>query len=103
MNLKGINVEGLGIDICTEDGEERWDLLQTVSEFIVDDVRKFLESGSSYEGDDKRNPDFLYAILSLLDRIEDSTLLNFLPRDNGIYIPTSCGEFRLESYQNDRV
>lgn len=100
MDLKGINVEGLGLDICTDDGDERWDLLQTVSEFIIEDARKFLESGSDLVGDDKRNPDLMYSLLSLLDRVDDEVLMMFLPRDNGIYKPESCGSFRLESYDN---
>ena len=100
MDLKGINVEGFGIDVRMEEGEERWDLLQTITEFVVKDAQNFLESGSSHEGEDKRNPDFLYSLITLLDHLDDEVLMMFLPRDNGIYKPERCGSFRLESYNN---
>ena len=47
---------------------------------------------------DERNRDKLYALMGLLNEVDREVLLQYLPKDNGVYEPEVCGGMRLESY-----
>lgn len=102
---KGLNTEGLLYDIQEDDGYEHYDLILTVLEFIIDDVCQYKASDnivlSLQEGDgigDERDRDKLYALIGLLNEVDREVLLQYLPKDNAIYLPELCGALRLESY-----
>ena len=102
---KGLNTEGLLYDIQEDDGYEHYDLILTVLEFIIDDVCQYKASDNIVlalqEGDgigDERDRDKLYALIGLLNEVDKEVLLQYLPKDNGVYNPESCGGLRVESY-----
>jgi len=86
------NTEGLLFDIREEEGTDRWDLIQTVVEFLVRDTQRFIES---------RNRDHMYGLMNLLRLLDDEELLGVLPKDNGIYLPNVCGDLRLEGFDKN--
>ena len=100
VDPRNSNTDGLLFDILEDDGTDRWDLVQTVLEFIVRDVQDFVGSGSGNPGDE-RNRDHLYGLMNLLRTIDDDKLLGILPKDNKIYMPESCGSLRLEEFDNN--
>ena len=104
---KGLNFEGLSYDIHEDEGYEQYDLLLWVLESVITDVSDYLASGNINfqipEGDgmgDERNRDKLYALMGLLNEVDKEVLLQYLPKDNGVYNPEVCGGLRLESYVN---
>ena len=40
-----------------------------------------------------------YALIGLLNEVDREVLLQYLPKDNAIYLPELCGALRLESYR----
>ena len=101
---KGLNTTGLLYDIHDDDGYEQYDLILTVLEFIIDDVCQYKASDNVVlplqEGDvigDERDRDKLYALVGLLNEVDKEVLLQYLPKDNGSYMPELCGALRLES------
>jgi len=98
-NIKGANTDGLLYDIQEDEGYEKYDLILTVLEFIVDDVRKYMASVP--EGDmvrDERDRDKLYALIGLLNEVEWDVLLQYLPKEQTLYLSEKCGALRLESW-----
>ena len=88
-DTKGINAEGLLHDIQEDDGYEHYDLVLTVLEYIVQDVQELLSSSDR---------DKLYALIGLVSEVDSEALLQYLPKDNNVYLPELCGGLRLESY-----
>ena len=104
-DTKGLNFEGLLYDIHEDKGYEQSDLMLWVIEMIIADVNDYLTSDNVNlqipEGDgmgDERNRDKLYALMGLLNEVDEEVLLQYLPKDNGVYEPEVCGGMRLESY-----
>jgi len=102
---KGLNFEGLLYDIQEDNGYEQYDLILWALEQIIVDVNEYLTSGSVNlqipEGGgmgDERERDKLYALIGLLNEVDREVLLQYLPKDNGVYTPESCGGLRVESY-----
>ena len=106
-STKGLSFEGLLYDIQEDEGYEQYDLILWALERVIADVSAYLTSGSVNlqipEGDglgDERNRDKLYALMGLLNEVDREVLLQYLPKDNGVYNPEVCGGLRLESYVN---
>ena len=104
-DTKGINFEGLLYDIHEDSGYEQYDLILWALEKVITDVSAYLTSSSVNlqipVGDglgDERNRDKLYALMGLLNEVDKEVLLQYLPKDNGVYLPELCGGLRLESY-----
>ena len=104
-STKGINFDGLLYDIREDEGYEQSDLMLWIIERVIADVNDYLTSDSVNlqipEGDglgDERNRDKLYALMGLLNEVDRGVLLQYLPKDNGVYEPEVCGGLRLESY-----
>ena len=100
IDPRNANTDGLLFDIREDEGTDRWDMIQTVLEFIVKDVQNFVGSGSGNPGDE-RNRDYLYGLMNLLRVLDDEKLLGVLPKDNGIYLPNVCGNLRLEEFDKN--
>ena len=92
-NLKGINTEGLLIDVHEDEGYEHWDLLITVLETLCTDVNNCIQ---------EEDKDHLYALINLLNSCDPDNLMRFLPKEGTPYDPELCkelGEYRL-NHQN---
>ena len=89
MDTKGINIQGLFIDIEEDSGYERMDLVMTVLDNIITDVMDCTKT------EDK---DKLYALASLINCCNDYLLMAYLPKDSdrSPYDSEYVGEFRVE-------
>ena len=106
-STKGINFDGLLYDIREDEGYEQSDLMLWIIERVIADVNDYLTSDSVNlqipEGvglGDERDRDKLYALMGLLNTVDGEVLLQYLPKDNGVYKSEVCGGLRLESYVN---
>ena len=106
-STKGLSFEGWLYDIQEDEGYEQYDLILWALERVIADVSAYLTSGNVNlqipEGDglgDERNRDKLYALMGLLNEVDRGVLLQYLPKDNGVYKSEVCGGLRLESYVN---
>lgn len=89
MVSKGINIQGLFIDIEEDYGYERVDLVMTVLDNIITDVMDCMNT------EDK---DKLYALASLINCCSDNELMAFIPKDSNRspYDSEYVGEYRVE-------
>ena len=102
--MRSMNMEGLTQDIVEDDGYERWDLCATVMDNILTDVYQYMDSGN-VDMTPPSNPDkdFLYSLMTLISHISSEELLAYLPKDNLMYKPEVCGEYRLDTKSEPHI